>query len=364
MPQNTRSIEAYDRWVQDSTTERVIGIQLQSQSAPQYFGSYIPPGGQSAVPVMIAQSGWIASGGLPGALLPGVESAPTITFSATSGAGVTVTFGSATLTGTSADVGKQITFWDLGSSVFRSALITAFSSTTACTATLASTVSSTSLASTYTAVGSPLPTNYTGGIWVYLPAGAVSGGAAGFYWATATSTATANGILQVTTAYQATMGTPSIPSGFSNAVGSGSNFTQTTSSIVMASTLLPGGAMGNNGALRTNFHFQTIGLPGNGRSFYLDFVGSPNHLWTDNNDPLVGQLIGQVIVQNRGTQQFQKPSIQGYQTPGIGRLSGPAIGSSAVDTSQNQTVALSGQLSVATDFIVLEGFTVEVLPGA
>ena len=320
---------------------------------------FIPAGGQSAVPVMIAQSSQVQAGGL---MVPGpITAAVTVTLSATSGAGVVLTLNTALLAGTSSDNGKQITVYDAANSVWRSALITTFSTTLIATVTLLGTWSSTSIAATTVSLGNPLPTNYTGGIWAYLPSGAVSGSAAGFYWGTATSTATANGILQVTTAYQATMGTPSIPTGFSNAVGSGSNFTQTTSAVTLASVTVPGGSMGANGALRikaVDVIPNTSGVK-TGSSFFGGILISSWGLTTGN---LIISEMRQIT--NRGVQNAQ---MNGYGDGVSGLGSGtftPSLVYTAVDSSVTQNLTRTGQLAVATDFIVLEGYTVEVLPRA
>jgi hypothetical protein len=316
-----------------------------------YYKTYILE--QSAVPVMIAQSCFINGGG---AIPSGLSTGQTTSLSATSGS-VTMTFGGAILAGNSTDVGKQITFID--GTTFRSALITAFGTTTTCTATLASTASGVGPFATGTFIGNPLPTNYTGGIWVYLPAGAVSGGLAGFYWCAATQTATANGILQVTTTFTATMGVPYIPRGpVVNAVGSGSNFTGVTTQQTLASAVVPGGAMGANGALRST---AQVSVPNtaNTKTFRQRLgsgdvagwsVGGPSAFIRD-----------QRTVTNRGAQNIQSIYYDGIY--GFGSLTGAAT-QITVDTSVSQNYTLGGNIVNSTDFCILENFTLEILPRA
>jgi hypothetical protein len=320
-------------------------------------GGYVMPATlyQSAVPVMIAQSSQVQASGLmvPGALTATV----TVGLSATSGAGVTVTLGTALLTGTSADNGKQITVYDAASSVWRSALITAFSSTTVATCTLVGTWSSTSIAATSVAVGNPLPTNYAG-TWVYLPASAVSGGIAGFYWATATSTATANGVLQVTTTYQSAMGVPYIPSGpFVNAVGSGSNFTQSTSYITLVSATVLGGSLGANGRLYEEAWWSaSSGGVSKGVILQYGGVALVSGSFGANFTTLGLRQFG--VLTNRGTQNANT-----YNSSVAWGGVGAPFTNSNIDTSVNQQVIAQAQLTQATDFVVLEAFTTQVFPG-
>ena len=310
---------------------------------------------QSAVPVMIAQSSLVVPAGQ---IPPGAGSSTSVTLSGTSGS-VTVTLGSAVLAGTSADNGKQITFWDSVSSVWRSILITAFSSTTSCTGTLSSTAGGVGPHNTSNNcfVGNPLPTNYTSGIWVYLPAGAVSGGAAGFYWCMAYANTTANGILQVTTTYLASMGVPAIPSGpFVNAVGSGSNFTQTTSQITLASVTVPGGAMGANGSLRSKTSLRgcpTAGSKGLVNQFGATTVNTAT-------ETTQGSYSLETRVWNQGVQNAQAYEGDFFYIYGSQMN---VSGYSGIDASQTQAYTVLGNVAVATDFIVLAALTVEVLPG-
>jgi hypothetical protein len=328
----------------DNSSNQILDPNELSYSKPYILA-------QSAVPVMIAQSGNVQGNGF---VLPGPPTSMTVNLSATSGS-VTVTLGSSLFTGTSADVGKQLTFFDSASSAWRSSLITAAGTTTSCTATLSSTFSSISPGSIITGLGNPLPTAYTGGIWVYLPAGAVSGGAAGFYWCVATQTATANGILQVTTAYQSSMGIPKIPTGFSNAVG-GSNFAGVQTDTVLASVVVPGGSMGANGALRIKRQYADS--PSATIKVMKAFFGGTD--LTFSSQTTTGAAYNDLRdVRNRGLTNAQ---ISTGAWVSIGFDTGKMVYTS-VDTTLSQVIELRGQnFGAATDFIVLEGFTVELLP--
>jgi hypothetical protein len=309
---------------------------------------------QSAVPVMVAQSGFIVAIGTVGYLVAGPNTASTVGLSATSGSGVTVTFGSAILSGTAADIGKQVSIYDNVGGAWRSILITGNTSTTTCTATLASTFSSTSISSTNCHVGNPLPTNYTGGIWVCLPAGAVSGGAAGFYWCVAASTATANSILQVTTAFQSTMGVPAIPTGFSNATGSGANFTGVTTAIPVFQPVLSGSAMGANGAF-TVAERHVLTNNSNAKTVRLSYGGTTIGINDNEASKAGGGFVA--TVRNMSTNLQTAPASGGDYSSAA-----PVFAS--INSAADQTIAISLQNSTATDYSILCGATLTLLPRA
>ena len=91
---------------------------------------------QSALPFALVPNGYMdANGGLVIGQQP--PSGATVYFSSnTAGAGITMTFNAATLAGTSAgDVGRVLTIYDTGSSTYKTAIITTYSSSTVATVT-------------------------------------------------------------------------------------------------------------------------------------------------------------------------------------------------------------------------------------
>ena len=64
-------------------------------------------------------------------------------------------------------------------------------------------------------------------------------------------------------------------------------------------------------------------------------------------------------VRNRGDQTKQVTP-HGALAAGAGGVSAGQYGS--INTAIDQPLTFTGQLAVATDYIVLEGFTVEVIP--
>jgi hypothetical protein len=197
-------------------------------------------------------------------------------------------------------------------------------------------------------VGTALPTTYANA-WVYLPAGAAyTGSPAGVYFAqfisTLSGTVYTNYANPATTAF-----TPNIPSVLGTPVAGVGAFTQTTVSQNLMQVMIPGGAMGLNGALRcynvctepNNANAKTTGVSLNGVS--VNFA-----VLTSN-----AGYASVPLVTNQGVMNRQLCSVHTGITSPI---------RTSIDTSINQPLTFAAQLSVATDYIVLEGFTIEILP--
>lgn len=200
-----------------------------------------------------------------------------------------------------------------------------------------------------------LATTYSGGIWLRLPASAVVGGAAGLYWAVMSSTTQG----QVYTAFVDTASpfTPYIPTGLVAAVGSNAAYTQTTGAdITLANVTVPGGAMGTNGVLRSNFHFAAIS---NSNIKTEAFKLGDTQIWVTNattsgfNDMMVS-------IQNRGVQNSQLGPRANSSSVSAQNSTGQTF--TAIDTSVDKSCSFTGKIATATDYIILEGFTIEVLP--
>src|SRR5438132_2840422 len=147
---------------------------------------------RSAIPVFVSPSAFMANNGVF-VIGQAPSASATVSFSATSGAGVTMTFSAATLLGTAADVGRVLTILD---TTYKYAVITAFSSTTVATVTLTGTLSGTgpfANASTWlsgpissqtnaVAFSALLRTSYPN-LYLSVPANAIAAGvAAGVYY--------------------------------------------------------------------------------------------------------------------------------------------------------------------------------------
>lgn len=183
-----------------------------------------------------------------------------------------------------------------------------------------------------------------GTVSIYLPAGVVTAGSqgsgAGLYQATFSSTTvcqlTGTGIVTGNAAY-----------------------TQTTNEVALVTTSIPAGAMGLNGGVRA-YASTTNNNSGGNKSIRLRLGG------------LAGTTYYSVVVTTTLSNQFERgirnrnsaASQVGSNSPtatGAGSSSG-ALVTSTVDTSASVDLVFSGQLAVATDYLVYEYSEVWLLP--
>lgn len=194
-------------------------------------------------------------------------------------------------------------------------------------------------------------------IWLYFPAGALfAASVAGFYYCAMSSTTAAQ-------AYniRLTSGSPYIPaaaalvSGAIVDAGPGA-YTQTTSTILDAITIaIPGGTMGPNGALVLT-NEATAPTNVNAKAVWHSFGGASLSNVTIINANTVARL--QKMLANRGAQNQQFLSPLNSQAVSTGT---PTLLS--VDTAIARNFVTRVQLSVATDYLVIESQLLEVYPG-
>lgn len=196
--------------------------------------------------------------------------------------------------------------------------------------------------------GTALPLTYARA-WVYLPAGAVVGGSAGWYYAVGSSTT----VFQVYTAYQATMDKPYIPSTLTAATGSGGAYTGVTSAVSMGSVVVPANMLGQFGAVE----IAALGAwpnNANNKTFAARFGGS-TVLST-----VATTTLGMTLrkkVQNRNT---ALQVIHAAAETGAAVATSPSL--LTVDTTADVVVDVAGTMAVATDYMVLESLSVELVP--
>jgi hypothetical protein len=203
-------------------------------------------------------------------------------------------------------------------------------------------------------LGTALLRTYSNGIWFYLPAGAVVGGLAGLYWCVMSSTTAG----QVYTKFTDTSSgfVPYIPTGtLVNAVGSNAAYTQTTGAdLALCSVVVPANAMGLNGCLRIKSIHVNIANANTKVARHLlgglsfDSIGSAS---TSN------QMVINNTIFNTGI-----ASSQISQSWGMSGTSTAGVATGNIDTSLQQSLVFSSQLSVATDYLILEAQTTEILP--
>lgn len=204
-------------------------------------------------------------------------------------------------------------------------------------------------------LGTALPVIYANA-WVRLPAGAVVGGLAGLYYATFSSTTV--GVITTTFIDPATAFTPYIPTGTVAAVGSGSAYTQTTAAdITLANITVPGGLMGVNGVLRIEPLFNS---PNSANNRITKATVAGNVLYNVTMASGTANAEPRIKFRNRGS---LSSNMSGLAFVNSLLSNNPAnIGYYSVNTAIDQALVFTSQIAVATDYIVLEGFTVEVLP--
>ena len=289
---------------------------------------------QAVVPVGTLPSSYIANNG---ALTIGSQPAGSLVFSATSGSGVTLTG-----TGTafaSTDVGRVVTC-DSG----KQAAITAFTSTTVVTVTITGTLSTTIFANLAWWLGTPLASAISD-MYAFFPANSiVAGQSAGLYYVQMSNTTTGT-IFNNTY----TTGVPllvSSPTAFSS-TGPGA-FTQTLSETTLLTYTLPGNIMGSGGSIHSIHTEQQCNTAGTktsrvkfgGTNVYAAGLGTGfltiAHAFCDiSNIGSTGKQIGTLQSATLGAGGSTQPLV--YLTK---------------DTTADQLVTYSGQLSVATDWII------------
>lgn len=201
-------------------------------------------------------------------------------------------------------------------------------------------------------LGTALPLTYPQA-WLYLPAGAVVGGLAGWYYAVMSSTT----VGQVYTAYMATMTLPYVPTtaALVAAVGSNSAYTGATGAdIQMGAVTVSANRMGTNGALRYHAlfgHNSTAGNKIEKAKFGSGTVVSSTATTTTG-------LTMSKRVQNRAA---ASQVIQAGLETGAPVSVAPSL--LAIDTTADVVASFTGQLAVATDVCVLEAWSIEILPG-
>lgn len=208
-------------------------------------------------------------------------------------------------------------------------------------------------------LGTALQTTYANA-WVQLPAGAIVGGAAGLYFCTFSST-TVGSVKTLFVDPLTTAFTPYIPtSTLTTAVGSGSAYTQAVTMTALCNVVVPAGSMGPNGVLKSEVAFSTNNTANN-KAYYAT-IGVPTLLQfcgLNITQANVMGAAGRVRMGNRGSQQ-----VQTYLGGGFGYSTLGTSIQRAFDMSVNQSLFYAITMSTATDYVVLESFTVEISPAS
>lgn len=184
--------------------------------------------------------------------------------------------------------------------------------------------------------GTALPYTPAGVVQVYLPAGVVVGDAVGGLYPAIYANATTCQLV----------GSPATANGA---------YTQSTSEVALATISVPGGAMGANGSVRCS-GLWSMASNANAKTARVKFAGTIYYAASPASSLSLAQI---VHVRNRSVSAQVGPATN--MTGGIGSSNANPVQSSA-DTTLAQVVTATGQLAVATDYLILDGFTVELMP--
>jgi len=136
-----------------------------------------------------------------------------------------------------------------------------------------------------------------------------------------------------------------------------------TAEVILASLIIPGGSMGANGMIRAQSSWGCSNSANNKTArTRLDGV-----LFGQQSQTTVASFSMMNGIKNRGNPaiQFQASSGSGGPANALGSNSSSSSNNAqtAINTSVDTTLTVRGQLAVATDFLVLETCTIEILAG-
>jgi len=205
-----------------------------------------------------------------------------------------------------------------------------------------------------------LPTTYSGGAFLYLPAGTYAGQAsAGWYWFVGSSTTAGTVYNNRYTSGDPRLAVPTSPTAFGAGVGL---VTQTTASALTAHQItIPGGSLGPNGRVRTQNHLVYTAV--STQNLWTSFFGAAQVMGQGMsvNSPNVGLQAAIVSVMNTNSQAAQYFHNYAGDTVNSSNLS---PGYSAVNTANNVTFSTQLQLGNAQAFVIYQGLILEVMYGA
>jgi hypothetical protein len=200
------------------------------------------------------------------------------------------------------------------------------------------------------------PATYSGGIWLYFPAGAVyAGSLAGSYW-TVMSSSSAGTVYNNLLTIPGPLTPPASPTPIV-AAGPGA-YTQTTASnISVFGVKVTGGSIGENGQIFARFQ-SAVNNNANTKTAAFTLGGTTIGITTQ---PSGATFPLTVIFINRGSQ-----SVNAYTSNITAPFtqSNAATIQTAINTSIDATFAVTLNLAVASDYSVFEFESIQILPGA
>lgn len=201
-----------------------------------------------------------------------------------------------------------------------------------------------------------LPTTYSGGAFLYMPAnGIFAGSTAGWYWFVASSTTAGTVYNNQYFGGDPKAAVPAVPTPF---VSTGPGVvTQATTAINAATVPVPGGTLGPNGVLRSTARFEANNNANAKTVSSLFGTASVAGAMASN---VTGGMLLEVRAMNSQQRQVVQPRSFGAAYGG----STNASVYTTDDHTQTQNWYTTLQLSATTDFLILVGFDVSVQYGA
>jgi hypothetical protein len=323
--------------------------------------------GQSAIPFVLPPSGWVNNNG-DLVLGQAPAGAATVSFSAASGSGVTMTFSAATLAGTASDNGRILTILDSGPN-YVYATITAFSSTTVATVTISTgglsgtgpfannaiwlSNNSTGSVSGY---ATPLPRVYSSCYMYFQPGALFTSSFPGWYYTVMDSSTHGTVFNNIYRGAQ-----PVVPSAASFATtgpGAYTQLTTGTNALTAQTATVPGNVMNFSGMLEMRYTLQATN---NGNTKQVNCIFGGLNMAGDSVTTATWREYWRMI-QNAGATNLQTVfSSSSGGAPGTGTN----IQNQAVNTLIGQNASLNIYMAtVPTDYVVVESYSFTVTPSA
>ena len=195
-------------------------------------------------------------------------------------------------------------------------------------------------------------TTYSGGVYLYFPAGKIfAGSLANHYYCVMTSTT--DGTIYNNTY---TNGIPAIPASPTPFVSTGPGaYTQAVTGITTLSfpDIIPAGFLGLNGGLEI-VPLWSSPTTANAKTVSIKFGGSAVFSVNLTTGSWYSKLVD-VFNMGVANRQISTNWLFG------GTTSNPYLNTS-IDTTVNQSISVTNQLTVATEYLILEAFKLKVLP--
>lgn len=135
--------------------------------------------------------------------------------------------------------------------------------------------------------------------------------------------------------------------------------TGTTTETTMETVVIPGGVVGPNGSVRITSYWSCTNNANNKTlRIRLGSIAGTSYM-----APVISSnaVVHQVTIIRAANSQSSQKGYNPGSFGGLGANSGNGV-TSSVDMTVNQNLLFTGTLAVGTDSLVLESYTIEILP--